>query len=112
MTGQHGLDLGTFGIYTFDFEHQSAAGIRDAVQELEGLGWPALWVPELLGREALTHAGFLLASSRTAERGQRHRPDLAPPRPLDVRRRAAARRRLPEAGTCSAWASAASPGPG
>ncbi|OIJ89887.1 LLM class F420-dependent oxidoreductase [Streptomyces sp. MUSC 14] len=64
MTGQHGLDLGTFGIYTFDFEHQPAAGIRDAVQELEGLGWPALWVPELLGREALTHAGFLLASSR------------------------------------------------
>ncbi|MER6070635.1 TIGR03620 family F420-dependent LLM class oxidoreductase [Streptomyces sp. NPDC001817] len=58
------MDLGTFGIYTFDFEHQPAARIRDSVQELEELGWPALWIPEALGRDAFTHAGFLLASSR------------------------------------------------
>ncbi|MBO2453882.1 TIGR03620 family F420-dependent LLM class oxidoreductase [Actinomadura barringtoniae] len=57
------IDLGTFGIYTFDFEHLPAARMRDAIQELEGLGWGAFWFPELLGREALTHAGFLLAST-------------------------------------------------
>src|SRR3954471_19615997 len=63
MSGVDGVDLGAFGIYTFDFEHQPASQLRDSVQELEALGWPALWVPELLGRDAFTHAGYLLASS-------------------------------------------------
>lgn len=57
------MNLGTFGIYTFDFEHQPATQVRDSAQELEERGWRALWVPEVGGREALTHAGFLLAST-------------------------------------------------
>ncbi|MEU6773523.1 TIGR03620 family F420-dependent LLM class oxidoreductase [Streptomyces sp. NPDC046759] len=64
MTGKNDLDLGTFGIYTFDFEHQPAGLVRDSVQELEDLGWRAVWIPELLGRDAFTHAGYLLASTR------------------------------------------------
>jgi probable F420-dependent oxidoreductase len=56
-----GLDLGTFGVWTFDFEHQPAARMRESIQELEEQGWRAFWIPELLGREALTHAGYLLA---------------------------------------------------
>jgi probable F420-dependent oxidoreductase len=55
------LDLGTFGVWTFDFEHQPAAQMRESIQELEEMGWRAFWIPELLGREALTHAGFLLS---------------------------------------------------
>jgi probable F420-dependent oxidoreductase len=58
-----GMDLGRFGVWTFDFEERPASAIRDAVQELEGLGWPAIWIPERDGREAMTHAGFLLAST-------------------------------------------------
>jgi probable F420-dependent oxidoreductase len=61
MGNLDGLDLGTFGIYAFDFEHASAARMRESIQELEELGWPAFWFPELLGREALTHAGYLLS---------------------------------------------------
>jgi probable F420-dependent oxidoreductase len=57
------IDLGQFGIWTFDFEDQPAALIRESVKALEEQGWRAIWVPELLGREALTHAGFLLAST-------------------------------------------------
>ena len=56
-----GLDIGQFGIWTFDFEDQPAAQMRESIQELEELGWQAFWIPELLGREALTHAGYLLA---------------------------------------------------
>lgn len=63
LGGLGGLDLGRFGIYTFDFEHQPAALIRDEVQELEELGWRALWFPEVGGREAFTQAGFVLAST-------------------------------------------------
>lgn len=58
-----GLELGRFGLYTFDFEFQSAARIRESVQELEEQGWRELWIPELLGRDALTHAGYLLSST-------------------------------------------------
>ncbi|MEW2288179.1 TIGR03620 family F420-dependent LLM class oxidoreductase [Streptomyces sp. NPDC047841] len=57
------MNLGTFGIYTFDFEHQPAARIRDSVRELEDLGWRALWIPEALGRDAFTHAGLLLSAT-------------------------------------------------
>lgn len=56
-------DLGTFGIYTFDFEHQSPARMREAVAELEELGWRAFWFPEVGGREAFSLAGFLLAGT-------------------------------------------------
>ncbi|RSD08111.1 TIGR03620 family F420-dependent LLM class oxidoreductase [Amycolatopsis eburnea] len=55
--------LGRYGIWTFDFEDQPAGLIRDSVQELEELGWPAVWIPESERREALTHAGFLLAAT-------------------------------------------------
>jgi probable F420-dependent oxidoreductase len=53
--------LGTYGIYTFDFEHQPAPRLRDSVQELEEQGWRAVWFPEVGGREALTQAGYLLS---------------------------------------------------
>ena len=56
-----GQDLGTYGVWTFDFEFQPAAQMREAIQELEEQGWRAFWIPELLGREALTHAAYLLA---------------------------------------------------
>ncbi|NBH07284.1 TIGR03620 family F420-dependent LLM class oxidoreductase [Amycolatopsis sp. SID8362] len=55
--------LGRYGIWTFDFEDQPAGLIRDSVRELEELGWPAIWIPESERREALTHAGFLLAAT-------------------------------------------------
>ncbi|WP_329056932.1 TIGR03620 family F420-dependent LLM class oxidoreductase [Amycolatopsis sp. NBC_01488] len=57
------MRLGRYGIWTFDFEDQPAGLIRDSVQELEELGWPAVWIPESEGREALTHAGFLLSAT-------------------------------------------------
>lgn len=61
MGGIEGLELDTFGIYTFDFEYQPAAQVRASVQGLEEQGWRALWIPELLGRDAFTHAGYLLS---------------------------------------------------
>ncbi|WP_460339097.1 TIGR03620 family F420-dependent LLM class oxidoreductase [Actinoallomurus acanthiterrae] len=63
MGGVDGLDLGRFGVYTFDFEHQPAARMRESIQELEEQGWQAFWFPELLGREALTHAAYLLSQT-------------------------------------------------
>ncbi|MFC5831544.1 TIGR03620 family F420-dependent LLM class oxidoreductase [Nonomuraea insulae] len=64
MGAIEGMELGRFGVWTFDFEGQPASVMRESVQELEELGWPAIWVPELEGREALTQAGFLLSCTR------------------------------------------------
>lgn len=64
MNTVDGRDLGQFGIYAWDFEHRSAAEIRDDIQELEELGWPTIWFPEVGGREAFTLAGLLLAATR------------------------------------------------
>jgi probable F420-dependent oxidoreductase len=63
MGSIEGIDLGPFGVWTFDFEHLPAAQMRESIQELEDQGWQAFWIPELLGREAFSHAGFLLSST-------------------------------------------------
>jgi len=64
MSKIDGMDLGQFGIWTPEFESQQASTTRESVQELDELGWKAVWVPEWDGgREALTHAGFLLSGT-------------------------------------------------
>jgi probable F420-dependent oxidoreductase len=58
------MDIGRVGIWTFALELQPAAKAQEAVAEIESLGYPALWIPEAMGREAFTHAGLLLAATR------------------------------------------------
>jgi probable F420-dependent oxidoreductase len=59
------MDIGRVGIWTFALELQPAAKAQEAAAEIESLGYRALWIPEALGREALTHAGLLLAGTKT-----------------------------------------------
>jgi probable F420-dependent oxidoreductase len=58
------MDIGRVGIWTFQFELQPAARVRAAAAEIDALGYGALWIPEAMGREAFSHAGLLLASTR------------------------------------------------
>jgi probable F420-dependent oxidoreductase len=53
------------GIWTFAFEDKEIGAVRDAAEEVEALGFDTLWFGEALGREAYTHAGVLLAATRT-----------------------------------------------
>ena len=61
---QSSLKLGSVGIWTTQFEHHPAVKVREAASELEDLGYGAIWFGEAVGREALTHAGLLLAATR------------------------------------------------
>src|SRR5215831_12166725 len=61
---QSSLKLGSVGIWTTAFEHNPAVKVREAVSELEDLGYGAIWFGEAAGREALTQAGLLLAATR------------------------------------------------
>lgn len=60
------MDLGRVGIWTFALDLQPASASAEAVAELEALGYGTIWVPEAVGREALTNAGLLLAATERA----------------------------------------------
>src|SRR5438094_4434806 len=61
---QSSLKLGSVGIWTTRFEYHPAAKVHEAASEVEDLGYGAIWFGEAAGREALTHAGLLLAATR------------------------------------------------
>jgi len=61
---QHAVQLGAFGVWTFQLDNFPAARAQETVAELEELGFGALWFGEATGREALTNASLLLAKSK------------------------------------------------
>ena len=54
------MDVGRVGIWTGHLDMQPAALAREAAAEIEELGYGALWIPEAVGREVMTHAAVLL----------------------------------------------------
>ena len=61
---QRAIQLGAFGVWTFQLDILPAARMQEAVAELEEMGYGAVWCGEALGREALTKAGLLLAGTK------------------------------------------------
>jgi probable F420-dependent oxidoreductase len=58
--------LGPIGVWTFELERMTAADERRLAQEIESLGFKALWIPESLGsKEIFAHASILLAATKT-----------------------------------------------
>ncbi|MEQ1702342.1 MAG: LLM class flavin-dependent oxidoreductase [Ilumatobacteraceae bacterium] len=63
------MDLGRVGLWTFQLDLQPSAVTRDAVAELESLGYGAIWVPEAVGREPFANAALLLSAGSTIKVG-------------------------------------------
>ena len=55
--------LGTIGIWSFRFDAFDPFEAADAAAEVERLGFPSLWVPEVGRTEAMTLASHLLAAT-------------------------------------------------
>lgn len=56
--------LGRVGVWTFAFDALPAAKVREDAAEIEGMGYPALWVPEGgTSREIFAHLSLLLSST-------------------------------------------------
>jgi probable F420-dependent oxidoreductase len=55
------MDLGRTGIWTHALDMQPVARAQELVGELEALGYGAVWIPEAVGREALSSSALLLA---------------------------------------------------
>jgi probable F420-dependent oxidoreductase len=58
------MNIGRVGIWSMALEAQPLSVAREAAAELDELGFPALWVPEALGKEVMSHAALLLAATR------------------------------------------------
>lgn len=54
------MDIGRYGIWTFNLDLVPSAQAVEHVSELDELGFGAVWVPEAVGREAFTNAALLL----------------------------------------------------
>ena len=61
---QKPIQLGAFGVWTFQLDVLPAARMQETAAELEEMGYGALWYGEAIGREALTKAGLLLAGTK------------------------------------------------
>jgi probable F420-dependent oxidoreductase len=57
------MQLGRVGLWTFQLDLQPADVARATAAELEALGYPAIWVPEAVGRDPLVNSGMLLAAT-------------------------------------------------
>jgi probable F420-dependent oxidoreductase len=58
------MQLGAFGVWTFQLDILPAARMQETAAELEEMGYGAVWCGEALGREALTKAALLLAGTK------------------------------------------------
>ena len=55
------MDLGRTGIWTAALDMQPVSRGQELVGELESLGYGTVWIPEAVGREALSSAALLLS---------------------------------------------------
>jgi probable F420-dependent oxidoreductase len=58
------MELDKLGVWYFT-DPLAAPDAAAMAQRIESLGYSALWIPETLGRNALVHAAWLLANTRT-----------------------------------------------
>ncbi|HYC21647.1 MAG TPA: LLM class F420-dependent oxidoreductase, partial [Candidatus Bathyarchaeia archaeon] len=56
------MDIGRLGLWFF-LDTMPSTDAAAFVQQIERLGYPALWMPEAVGREPFATAGFVLARS-------------------------------------------------
>lgn len=61
----HGIDIGTFGVWTSLLDAHPTTRVREVVAELDGMGWGCLWRPESSGRDPLVTAGLWLDACPT-----------------------------------------------
>lgn len=57
------MHLGPVGLWTFQLDLLPTPALKEAVAELESLGYPTLWVPEAGLREALVNSSLLLSAT-------------------------------------------------
>lgn len=60
---QTSVDIGRVGIWQGVLDAQPSNRVRELAAEIEAMGWPALWLPESTGRDAMVSSSVLLAAT-------------------------------------------------
>jgi probable F420-dependent oxidoreductase len=55
--------LGRVGLWTAALDQLPASRACEVAAELETMGWPAIWLPEAVGRDPFVHAALLLSAT-------------------------------------------------
>lgn len=63
-TTQPAFKLNGVGIWTLALDSVPSARARELAAEIEGLGYSALWIPEVAGRDPFVHLALLLGATR------------------------------------------------
>jgi len=56
-------DMGTFGVWAWQFVTAPADEVRHAARSIEEMGYRTVWYPESRGRDAITTAALILSST-------------------------------------------------
>lgn len=63
MTQNGAMELGRVGIWTSHLDLQPIGRVPDIAAELEALGYDALWLPEVAGRDPFVNAALILGGT-------------------------------------------------
>lgn len=58
------LDIGKVGVWTLTMEQLPTSRAKEVAAELEELGYGAIWLPEIAGRDVFVHLTHLLSATR------------------------------------------------
>ena len=62
--GEVTLDPGKIGIWTHQLDGVPSARAREAANEIEEMGFGAIWIPETAGRDPFVHSSLLLSATQ------------------------------------------------
>ncbi len=54
------IDIGPIGLWHGGFDGAPASQVREAVAELDEMGWPCVWIPETVARDPFVAASVML----------------------------------------------------
>jgi len=58
------IELGRVGLWAYQLDLAPAAQARELAAEIEEIGYPTLWIPEMVGREPFVSSSLLLSGTR------------------------------------------------
>lgn len=57
------IDIGPIGLWHGGFDALPAARVREAVADLDEMGWPCVWIPETVARDPFVAASVMLGAT-------------------------------------------------
>ena len=57
------MELGRVGLWAYQLDQMPSSRAKEVAAEIESMGWGALWIPEMIGRESFLSSALLLSGT-------------------------------------------------